>query len=84
LVGYYAFREGGGRDIFSLRAIDTRYHKVVYPHKQSYTFTNKTVATTPSGDYTMDLYTLAQYHQSIPGGQEISPSVLAAARALLV
>lgn len=84
LAGYYALREGGGRDIFSLRAIDTKYHKVKYPHKQSYTFTNKTAATTPSGDYDMDLYTLAQYFQVIPGGQEISPAVLAAARPLLV
>lgn len=84
LAGYYALREGGGRDIFSLRAIEQKYHRVVYPHKQSYTFTNKTVATTPSGTYTMDLYTLAQYFQEIPSGQGISPAVLAAARGLLV
>ena len=84
LAGYYALREGGGRDIFSLRAISQQYHKVMYPHKQSYTFTNKTSATTPSGSYDMDLYTLAQYFQVIPTGQEISPAVLAAARNLLV
>jgi len=84
LAGYYAFREGGGRDMFSLRAIDKRYHKVEYPHKQSYTFTNKTAATTPGGTYNMDLYTLAQYFQVIPEGQGISPAVLAAAKALLV
>ncbi len=83
LVGYYAFRTGGGRDIFSLREIKADYHKVTYPHKQSYVFINKS-GDTPSGAATMDLYTLAEYYQTIPGGQEISPSVLAAARELLV
>jgi len=83
LVGYYAFREGGGRDIFSLRTIQQQYHKVEYPHKQSYTFTNKG-ALPASGETDMDMYTLAEYYQLIPAGQAISPSVLAAARALLV
>lgn len=83
LVGYYAFRSGGGRDVFSLREIKADYHKVTYPHKQSYVFVNKSGAN-PSGTATMDLYTLAEYYQTIPGGQEISPSVLAAARELLV
>jgi hypothetical protein len=83
LVGYYAFRTGGGRDIFSLREIKELYHKVTYPHKQSYVFINKT-GDTPGGAATMDLYTLAEYYQTIPSGQEISPSTLAAARALLV
>jgi len=83
-VGYYAFREGGGRDIFTLREIDPKYHKITYPHKLSYTFTNKTSAVTPSGEYTMNLYTLAEYHQLIPPGQGIPPAVLAAARPLLV
>jgi hypothetical protein len=84
LAGYYSFREGGGRDIFSLREIDPLYHTVTYPHKQSYTFTNKTAAVTPSGTATMDLYTLTQYFQTIPTGQQISPAVLNAAKALLV
>jgi hypothetical protein len=84
LAGYYAFREGGGRDIFSLREIEALYHTVTYPHKQSYTFTNKTAAVTPSGTATMDLYTLAQYFQTIPAGQQISPAVFNAAKGLLV
>jgi len=83
-VGYYAFREGGGRDVFTLREIDPRYHRITYPHKLSYTFTNKTSAVTPSGEYTMNLYTLAEFYQMIPPGQGISPAVLAAARPLLV
>lgn len=84
LAGYYAFREGGGRDLFSLRAISPRYHKIEYPHKQSYTFTNKTAAVTPGATYNMDLYTLAEYYQVIPPGQGIPPAVFNAARPLLV
>lgn len=83
LVGYYAFRSGGGRDMFSLREIQQMYHRVVYPHKQSYTFTNK-AALAPDGSKDLDLYTLAEYYQLIPPGQDISPGVFAAARALLV
>lgn len=83
LVGYYAFREGGGRDVFSLREIQQMYHRVTYPHKQSYTFTNK-AALDPDASKDMDLYTLAEYYQLIPPGQDISPGVFAAARALLV
>lgn len=83
LAGYYAFRSGGGRDMFSLREIQQMYHRVTYPHKQSYTFTNK-AALAPDGTKNLDLYTLAEYYQLIPPGQDISPGVFAAARALLV
>lgn len=84
-VDYYAMRMGGGRDIFSLREIDSVYHTVKYPHRQSYVFVNKWAAAhAPTGDYTMSLYTLAEYHQTVPEGQAIPASVIASARELLV
>lgn len=78
LVGYYAYRSGGGRDIFTLRNIAQAYHTLVYPNKQSYVFKNKGVGT-PTGTDTMTLYTLAEYYQEIPPGQEIPQNVFNAA-----
>lgn len=82
LVGYYAFMSGGGRDIFTLRDIDSQYHTLRYPNKQSYVFKNKGTGT-PDATKTMSLYSLAEYYQEIPFQQRIPQNVLNAAWGLL-
>lgn len=77
-VGYYAYRSGGGRDIFTLRNLARTYHTLTYPNKQSYVFKNKG-AGTPTGAKTATLYTLAEYYQDIPPEQAIPQNVFNAA-----
>ncbi len=83
LIGYYALRSGGGRDVFSLREINQVYHRIEYPHKQSYVFSNKT-GNDPTGAATMDLYTLAEYYQVMPAELMVPPAVQIAANRYLV
>ena len=82
-VGYYGYRSGGGKDIFTLRDISPQYHKIVYPHRQSYCFRNKG-SNTPTGEETATLYTLAEYYQQIPAGQGIPANVFNAAQGWLL
>jgi len=71
--GYYAKKRAGGRDIFTMRSLQSRYRVIEHPHGLAFCFVNKAgVDPTVTGKVT--LYTLAIFKQkNIP--EDISRSV---------
>jgi len=64
VFGYYAFRIGGGKDIFSMNVLPQKYRDLSHPHKLTFMFVNKYGNPTVEGRVTV--YTLAILYRSVP------------------
>jgi len=62
---YYAFVIGGGKDIFTMRALNEKYRVLEDPHKITFMFVNKS-GVDPTKTGTLTLYTLSQFYRSTP------------------
>lgn len=64
VFGYYAFRIGGGKDVFTMAKLPRKYRELEDPHKLTFMFVNKYGDITETGK--MTLYTLAQFYRTVP------------------